>query len=330
MSRSSPSKPKSPAVRDDLTSARQVIDLEIAGLAALRDQLGQPFVDALDVFAETTGRIVVTGMGKSGHIARKIASTLSSTGTAALYVHPGEASHGDLGMITGEDALFALSNSGETLELAAMVDYCKRFEIPLVAMTAKAASTLADAADVSLVIPESAEACPLGLAPTTSTTVMLALGDAIAVALLERRGFSRDDFHALHPGGKLGRRLLKVRDIMHGGTELPLTRPEAPMSDALIEMTAKGFGCVGVVNKDGRFVGIVTDGDLRRHMSNDLTTRRVGDIMTSGAKSVHPDMLASEALHVMNERKITNVFVVEDGRPAGVLHIHDCLRAGVA
>ncbi len=330
MSRSSQPKPTDDDGRDDIAAARKVIELEIAGLNDLKASLGAPFVAALDILAAVTGRVVVTGMGKSGHIARKIAATLASTGTSAFYVHPAEASHGDLGMIAAGDAVFALSNSGETMELADMVHYCKRFEIPLVSLTGNGASSLAEAADVSLVIPPSVEACPLGLAPTTSTTVMLALGDAIAVALLDRKGFSHDDFHALHPGGKLGRRLLKVRDIMHAGNELPLTTPDVAMAEALIEMTAKGFGCIGVVDGAGKFIGIVTDGDLRRHMSGDLTTRTVGEVMTAGPKSVTPDMLAAEALHFMNEYKITNVFVVDAARPAGVLHIHDCLRAGVA
>lgn len=314
----------------DLAAAKRVIELEIAGLKMLADDLGADVAKAIDILASVTGRVVVSGMGKSGHVARKIAATLASTGTPALFVHPGEASHGDLGMIAPADAVFVLSNSGETTEIADMVDYCKRFEIPLISMTGRADSTLAEAADASLVIPPAAEACPLGLAPTTSTTVMLALGDAIAVALLERKGFSRDDFHTLHPGGKLGRRLLKVRDIMHGGLALPLVGTDEVMSDVLIEMTAKGFGCVGVVGASGDLQGIVTDGDLRRHMSADLTTRPVTDVMTTGAKVIQPEILASEALHIMNENKITNVFVVADGRPVGVLHIHDCLRAGVA
>jgi len=306
---------KSEAVADrDLAAVRRVIDLEIAGLKALIDSIDGPVTDAISILAGVTGRVVVSGMGKSGHIARKLAATLASTGTPALFVHPAE----------------ALSNSGETTELADLVDYCKRFEIPLISMTARADSTLAMAANASLVIPTATEACPMGLAPTTSTTVMLALGDAIAVALLERKGFSSDDFHALHPGGKLGRRLLKVGDIMHSGPELPIIGTETVMSEALIEMTRKGFGCVGVVGEDGLLAGIVTDGDLRRRMSADLTTRAVVDIMTSGAKTLHPDTLASEAVHFMNENKITNVFVVADRRAVGVLHIHDCLRAGVA
>ncbi|MEX0693281.1 MAG: KpsF/GutQ family sugar-phosphate isomerase [Rhodospirillales bacterium] len=316
--------------RLDIEAARQVIETEIAGLRILQASIGDDVAQAIDILAAVTGRVVVSGMGKSGHIARKIASTLSSTGTPALFVHPAEASHGDLGMITPSDAVFTLSNSGETTELADLVEYCKRFEIPLIAMTGCADSTLAEAADASLVIPDAAEACPMGLAPTTSTTVMLALGDAIAVALLAKKGFSSDDFHALHPGGKLGRRLLKVRDIMHGGAELPVIGLETAMSEALIEMTTKGFGCVGVIDASGHLAGILTDGDLRRHMSSDLTTKPVTQVMTTGAKTLHPDILASEALHFMNEKKITNVFIVADERPVGVLHIHDCLRAGVA
>ena len=330
MTGTSAPKMDSDASRLDIDAARQVIETEIAGLQILRDSIGADVVQAIEILSTVTGRVVFSGMGKSGHIARKIASTLSSTGTPALFVHPGEASHGDLGMITQADAVFALSNSGETTELADLVEYCKRFEIPLISMTGRGDSTLAQAADASLVIPDAAEACPMGLAPTTSTTVMLALGDAIAVALLAKKGFSSDDFHALHPGGKLGRRLLKVRDIMHGGAELPVIGLETAMSEALIEMTTKGFGCVGVTDAKGHLAGILTDGDLRRHMCNDLTTKPVTEIMTTGAKTLQPETLASEALHFMNENKITNVFVVADKRPVGVLHIHDCLRAGVA
>lgn len=321
---------KNDDTRRDIDAARQVIETEIKGLKILADTIGADVAHAIEVLASVTGRVVVTGMGKSGHVARKIASTLASTGTPALFVHPAEASHGDLGMITQADAVFALSNSGETTELADLVDYCKRFEIPLISMTGRADSTLSAAADASLVIPSAAEACPMGLAPTTSTTVMLALGDAIAVALLARKGFSSEDFHALHPGGKLGRRLLKVRDIMHGGDELPVIGLEKVMSEALIEMTTKGFGCVGVIDTKGYLAGILTDGDLRRHMSDDLTMKPVTEVMTTGAKTLQPETLASEALHFMNEYKITNVFVVADNKPVGVLHIHDCLRAGVA
>jgi len=316
--------------RSDLASARRVLEIESKALATLAGALGPTFTRVLDVIGGVTGRVVVTGMGKSGHVARKIAATLSSTGTPALFVHPAEASHGDLGMIAKGDAVFALSNSGETPELSDLITYSKRFGIPLIAVTGGGDSALAKAADVALTLPDSEEACPLGLAPTTSTTVMLALGDAIAVALLERKGFSSDEFHLLHPGGKLGRRLLKIADIMHTGDALPLIAVGAAMSDALIEMTAKSFGCVGVVDGKGRLKGVVTDGDLRRHMSPKLTSRTVDQVMTKGAKSIAPEILASEAVGFMNANKITNVFVVEGGRPVGIVHIHDCLRAGVA
>jgi arabinose-5-phosphate isomerase len=319
--------------RSDLAAARRVLEMEAAGLTDLSAALGDSFTVAVDLLIAVAGRIVVTGMGKSGHIGRKIAATLASTASPALFVHPAEASHGDLGMIKqGDDAIIALSNSGETTELADVVDYAKRFEIPLIGITARADSALAKAADAALVLPASAEACPMGLAPTTSTTMMLALGDAIAVALMERKGHSSDSFHVLHPGGKLGRRLLKVAEIMHVGDEIPVVSEDTPMGDALLAMTAKSFGCVGVVDGAGRLAGIITDGDLRRHISDDLLARRAGEIMTPSPKAIDPQSLASEALHVMNaaDRPVTNLFVVENGRPVGILHIHDCLRAGVA
>ena len=328
--RQSSDDPEAETASSDVSSAKRVLRIEAAALDALAESLGDPFSKALDIMSAITGRVVVTGMGKSGHVAHKIAATLSSTGTPALFVHPAEASHGDLGMIAKGDAVFALSNSGETPELADMVAYAKRFEIPLVAVTGGEESALAKAADVSLVLPKSEEACPMGLAPTTSTTVMLALGDAIAVALLERKGFSQDEFHVLHPGGKLGVRLLKVADIMHTGDELPLIDAGIAMSEALIEMTAKSFGCVGVVNGKGNLQGVITDGDLRRHMSPELVGRKAGEVMTKGAKTIGPNMLASEAVGFMNANSITNVFVVEGKRAVGILHIHDCLRAGVA
>jgi arabinose-5-phosphate isomerase len=314
----------------DLSSARRVLDLEIAGLKELSASLDEGFSAALDLLENISGRIVVTGMGKSGHIACKIAATLASTGAPAIFVHPGEASHGDLGMITTNDAVLALSNSGETSELADLVAYTKRFEIPLIAITGGDGSALAKAATVTLVYPASQEGCPMGLAPTTSTTVTLALGDAIAVALLERNGFSPSDFHALHPGGKLGQRLLKVLDIMHAGDALPLVTPATSMADAILEMTTKSFGCVGVIDDGGQLLGVVTDGDLRRHMSADLLSLTVDDILTTGGKTIRAEALASEAVHLMNVNKITNVFVVENNKPVGILHIHDCLRAGVA
>jgi len=292
--------------------------------------LDERFVKALDILFAVKGRVVVTGMGKSGYIARKIAATLASTGTPALYVHPAEASHGDLGMITTVDAVVALSNSGETPELSDIVAHTRRHDIPLVAITGKSGSALDRAADVSLALTDIREACPLGLAPTTSTTAMLALGDAIAVALLKRHGFSEEKFQALHPGGQLGRRFIKVSDIMHAGDAVPLVSADTPMASALVTMTAKSFGCVGIVDPAGRLVGIVTDGDLRRHMDRTLIERKAAEVMTARPRTVAPGALAAQALHIMNERKITSLFVVEGGLPVGILHIHDCLRSGVA
>ncbi|MDG2205117.1 MAG: KpsF/GutQ family sugar-phosphate isomerase [Alphaproteobacteria bacterium] len=314
----------------DIASARRVLSAEAKALIALSDSLGPSFVRALDIFATTEGRVIVSGMGKSGHIGNKIAATLASTGTPSFFVHPAEASHGDLGMITENDSLFALSNSGETSELADIVTYAARFKIPLVAMTAVADSTLSTAADAALILPDAPEACPMGLAPTTSSTMMLALGDAMAVALLERRKFSSADFKELHPGGKLGQRLMKVADIMHKGDELPLVTPDTLMSDVLLEMTAKRFGCVGIRGTNGDLVGMITDGDLRRHMGSSLLEARAVDVMTEGARTIGPNALLSEAMAVMNTLSITNLFVVEQGGPVGILHIHDCLRAGVA
>jgi arabinose-5-phosphate isomerase len=312
-----------------LSSARRVLRLEAAGIEALARSLDDAFTHALDLLAEATGRVIVSGMGKSGHVARKVAATLASTGTPASFVHPAEASHGALGMVTTHDAVIAFSNSGETPELADLVNYAKRYQIPLIGITGRAGSTLANAADAALVLPNSQEACPMGLAPTTSTTVMLALGDAIAVAMLERKGFSADDFHALHPGGKLGRKLLRVGAIMHSGEAVPVATPETPMSEALIIMSSKSFGCVGIVSDAGRLLGIVTDGDLRRHMSDHFPSLTAGEVMTANPKTIRPDALASEALGFMTSRAITNLFVVEDGRPVGIVHVHDCLRAGV-
>jgi arabinose-5-phosphate isomerase len=277
------------------------------------------------------GRVTVTGMGKSGHVARKIAATFSSTGTPAQFVHPGEASHGDLGMLAEGDAVLALSNSGDTAELADIVAYSRRFRIPLIAMTRRDGSTLAEAADVTLLLPASAEACPMGLAPTTSTTMMIALGDALAVALLERKGFSAGDFQVLHPGGQLGRRLLRVADIMHGGDAIPLVHRDTAMAEAILVMTQKSFGCVGVTDEGGKLVGIITDGDLRRHMGDDLLRAAVDKVMSGRPKTIRPQALAAEALGQMNAASITSLFAVDEKRrPLGILHIHDCLRAGIA
>lgn len=314
----------------DVDVGRRVLRTESEALAALGASLGADFVAALDTLAGIDGRVIVAGIGKSGHIARKIAATLASTGTPAFFVHPAEASHGDLGMLTRADALLALSNSGETAELADLVAYATRNEIPMVALTSRADSTLARAARVALIYPGDSEACPMGLAPTTSTTLALGLGDALAVALLERRGFSADDFQVLHPGGQLGRRLLKVSDLMHSGDGVPVLGADETMAEAMVVMTAKSLGCLAVVDDRGVLLGIITDGDLRRHMSADLLSMPTGTVMTRGPKTVGPDMLASEALRIMNEKSITNLFVVENDRPIGVVHVHDCLRAGLA
>ena len=315
---------------DLIDTAKNTLRLEIDGLQALSASLDGSFVAAVGLLDAMKGRAVVTGMGKSGHVARKIAATMASTGTPALYVHPAEASHGDLGMITKDDVVIALSNSGETTELADIVAYTSQFEIPLIGMIGRKNSTLAKAADVALVLPEHSEACAITAAPTTSTTMMLALGDALAVAMLEQKGFSLDDFQVFHPGGKLGRRLLKIDDIMHVGEELPLISDAAKMSGAILEMTAKSFGCLGVVDDAGRLQGIVTDGDLRRHMSDNLLDKTTGNVMTAGARTVQSGTLASEALQVMNANGITTLFVVDGGVPIGIVHIHDCLRAGIA
>ncbi len=317
----------------DLDVARDVLTTEAAGLHALAAALGPEFSLAVDCLAGASGRIVVSGMGKSGHVARKIAATLASTGTPALFVHPAEASHGDLGMILQGDAVLALSNSGETVELADIVAHARRFGLPLVAITTQPNSTLARAADVALQLPAAAEACPMGLAPTTSTTMQMALGDAIAVALLKRRGFTEADFHRFHPGGRLGARLRRVRDVMHTGDALPLAQTGTPMDRALVLMTEKHFGCLGVIGDDGTLLGIITDGDLRRAMGPDLLTRPVDAIMTRAPRTIGPDALAAEALHAMNthQRPVTALFVTgPDGMVAGILHIHDLLRAGLA
>ena len=315
----------------DLAVARRVIRAEIDGLEQLSQTLDPAFSTALDICGAVRGRLIVTGIGKSGHAARKIAATLASTGTPTQFVHPAEASHGDLGMIGVDDAILALSNSGESDEMADIIAYSRRFKIPLVAITGGRRSTLAEAADVVLMLPSAAEACPMGLAPTTSTTMMIALGDALAIALLERKGFSSADFQLFHPGGKLGRQLLRVGEIMHTGDSVPLVSPDAPMSEAILVMSAKSFGCVGVSDADGRLVGVVTDGDLRRHMDDRLLARRVDEIMHENPKTITAAHLAAEALGVMNRFAITALFVVDDSlRPAGFLHMHDCLRAGVA
>ncbi|MGI4943028.1 MAG: KpsF/GutQ family sugar-phosphate isomerase [Janthinobacterium lividum] len=317
---------------DDIEVARSVLAAEAAGLRALAASLDHRFATAVERLAACTGRVVVSGMGKSGHVGRKIASTLASTGTPALFVHPGEASHGDLGMIVPGDAVLALSNSGETAELADLVAHARRFGLPLVAITRQPESALARAADVLLVLPAAAEACPMGLAPTTSTTMQLALGDALAVALLTRRGFTATDFSQFHPGGKLGAQLRRVSDLMHRGDAIPLADAALPMSQALLVMTGKGFGCLGAVDAAGRLAGVLTDGDLRRSMGPDLLNRRVQDVMNRTPRTIGPEALAADALRLMGgPRPVTSLFVLDgDGRPLGLLHVHDLLRAGVA
>ena len=313
-----------------LAAAQRVLTQEADALVLLARELDERIPRALDILAGVTGRVIVTGMGKSGHIARKIAATLASTGTPAQFVHPAEASHGDLGMVTAADAVVALSNSGETFELADIVSHTRRWSIPLIAITSKADSTLGAAADVTLPLPKVGEAGTMAIAPTTSTTMMLALGDALAVALLERKGFSTDDFRALHPGGKLGQRLLRVADLMHIGKELPLIDVESGMQEAILEMSTKTYGCVGAVDPQGNLVGIITDGDLRRHMNADLMHRTVREVMTEHPRTIRPGALAAEALHLMNEKSITSLFVLEDRKPVGIVRLHDCLKAGVA
>ena len=330
MAKSSGTDHANPAIQ----SALRTLDAEASGVvaisAALQGPLGTAFAAAADLIRQAKGRVIVTGLGKSGHVARKIAATLASTGTPAFFVHAAEASHGDLGMITADDVILALSWSGEQAEMKNLITYAKRFRIALIAMTADRNSTLSLAADVALTLPKAREACPHNLAPTTSSLMLLALGDALAIALLEGRGFTSVDFSVLHPGGKLGAMLKYTRDLMHAGDAVPLRPLGTPMSDALVEMSSKGFGCVGIVDARGLIVGIVTDGDLRRHMRADLMTALVDDVMTKNPKTIGRDLLASEALEILNSSKITALIVTDAKKPVGIVHLHDILRAGVA
>ena len=323
-----------PAASPHIASALRTLDTERDGVAALAgamcDGLGAPFVTAVETIRNARGRVIVTGMGKSGHVGRKIAATLASTGTPAFFVHAADASHGDLGMITPDDVMLALSWSGETEELKDLINYSRRFRIPLIAVTVSADSTLGKSADVVLALPATREACPHNLAPTTSSLMQLALGDALAIALLESKGFSAMDFGVFHPGGQLGAALKFVRNVMHPGAAVPLIKRGAPMSEAIVEMSAKGFGCVAVIDDSGTLAGVITDGDLRRHMRADLLRAPVDEIMTASPKVVRPDQLVSEALQLLNSSKITALVVVEAGRPVGIVHFHDLLRAGVA
>ncbi len=313
-----------------LATGRRVLTTEADALHTFADALSEPFADAVELMFQTHGRIVVCGMGKSGHVARKIAATLASTGSPAQFVHPAEASHGDMGMITPDDVALVLSNSGETPELADIIAHTRRFGIPLIGVAANPNSTLLQQSDVAIVLPAAPEACTVGLAPTTSTTMTMALGDALSVALMEQRAFTPERFREFHPGGRLGARLTRVESLMHSGDELPMVEIDAKMSDALLEITSKGFGIVGVKDKD-RLVGAISDGDLRRHMSG-LLEMIARDVMTPSPKTIEQSALASEALGLMNAAKITTLFVVpteNDTLPVGILHMHDCLRVGL-
>jgi arabinose-5-phosphate isomerase len=317
----------------DLAAALRVLDSAGEAIKLLRATLDAQFTRAIDTILAVKGRVIVSGVGKSGLVGRKIAASLASTGTPAYFVHPAEASHGDLGGVTRQDALLMLSWGGESAELSDLITYTKRFHIPLIGMACNPESTLLQAADIALILPKVREACPMGLAPTTSATLMLVLGDALAVALMERRGFSADQYRNFHPGGSLGRALIRVSDLMHKDKDIPLVDGNLSMQRALMVMATGRLGCVGVIDKKGTLVGIVTDGDLRRHMGRDLETRKVGEVMTKGPKIARPDQLAAEALAFMNENNITQLFVLDakdkTKKPLGVLHIHDCLRAGI-
>lgn len=315
---------------DPLQTARRVIAEEAAGLTALADGLGAGFVQAVDAILASKGRIIVSGIGKSGHVARKIAATLASTGTPAQFVHPAEASHGDLGMVTKSDIVLALSNSGEAPELANLVAYTRRFGITLIALSSREDSALGTKADIRINIPRLGEACGYGVVPTTSTTMTMAAGDALAIALMEARGFTANNFRDFHPGGKLGARLSRVADVMHD--DLPLVGLLTPMSDALLTISQKGFGMVGVLGDNGWLAGVVTDGDLRRNMDG-LLDKTAGDVMTADPETIPPGALVEEALAIMNDRNVTCLFVIDPARPhiaAGIIHVHDCLRAGVS
>lgn len=316
----------------DLHVARQTIDREIEALKTMENNLDDTLGQALDVLQKTKGRVIVTGMGKSGHIGCKIAATMASTGTPSFFLHPSEASHGDLGMITADDTVIAISNSGESKELLDILTYCRRFSIPLIAITKNPESSLGKNSDIILRLPDNREACPLGLAPMSSTTATLVMGDILAAALMVRKGFTEQDFRLRHPGGKLGAILRHVSDIMHTGDEMPLIGEDAIMQDALIKMSEKMLGCVGILNKNGDLIGIITDGDLRRWMAPNLIEEKVVNVMTKNPRTCTADILIAEAVNIMNNtgRGITNMFVVDGKKPIGIVHIHDCLRAGVS
>lgn len=315
----------------DRISAIKTIDSEIDTINHLKDSVkAENLTKALDFMQNSKGRIIITGMGKSGHIGRKIAASLASTGTPSFFVHPAEASHGDLGMITEDDVVVAISNSGESRELIDILNYCKRFGIKLIAITKNAESSLGKAGDVVLELPNNGEACPLGLAPTSSTTATLVLGDILTVGMIERKGFSKEDFNDRHPGGKLGSILKRVSDLMHTGQEMPILDENSNMQAVLLEMTSKRLGCVGFINQAGDLTGILTDGDLRRCLSSKILEEKAIDLMTRNPKTVSPNAMTAEALKIMHDKKITNLFVLEGKKPVGVIHIHDLLNNGVA
>ncbi|MEE9272161.1 MAG: KpsF/GutQ family sugar-phosphate isomerase [Robiginitomaculum sp.] len=315
-----------------IETARRVIKVESEGLSALSKILNKSFEETTALVKDISGHVVLTGVGKSGHVARKISATFASTGTPSLFVHPTEASHGDMGMITKNDCVIALSRSGETKELADITRYCKRFSVPLIAMTCIKSSTLAKASDYLLLLPDSPEACNVTGAPTTSTTLQIALGDALAVALLDARGFTAGDFKTFHPGGSLGAQLTSVRDLMRKGEAMPLCAMNESMATALGILSTKNFGCVGITDANDALIGMITDGDIRRHLGENILAMRPEDLMTKAPKIVNPDMLAEQALHFMTAKKpkVTQVFALEDGKPVGILHLHDLLRAGLA
>lgn len=319
------------ATNADLAVARRVLQTASHALDLLAQSLNGDFSRAVGLMLAAKGRVIVSGMGKSGHVARKIAATLSSTGTPAYFVHPAEASHGDMGVITRQDVLLLLSKGGETAELSDLLTYAKRFRIPLIAIACNGDSSLAKAADVALLLPEAPESCAIGMAPTTSTTMMMSLGDALAVALMQHKGFSQDQYRDFHPGGSLGRRLIRVSDLMHTGKDIPLAKPDTAMHEVLLTMASGLLGCVGIIDEQGALIGIVTDGDIRRH-ARGIEGRLARDVMTPNPKIARPHELAAEALGFMTENKITQLFVVseDDPEPKGVIHIHDCLRAGIA
>lgn len=320
------------ANNQDIDIAKQTIDREIEALRVMENNLDDTLSKALDILQNTKGRVIVTGMGKSGHIGSKIAATMASTGTPAFFLHPSEASHGDLGMITANDAVIAISNSGESKELLDILNYCRRFDIPLIAITKNPDSSLGRNSDLILKLPQNREACPLGLAPMSSTTATLVMGDILAADLMVRKGFTEDDFKLRHPGGKLGALLRHVSDIMHVGDELPLVDENAIMQDALLTMSAKMLGCVGIINQKGELIGLITDGDLRRWMAPNLIEEKVTKVMTKNPRTISKDILIAEAVNIMNNtgRGITNLFVLENKKPIGIIHIHDCLKAGAS